>query len=34
MWLRCVGSWMGVGGFGVCSFGMSMVLGGVWLEGG
>ena len=28
-----VGSWMGVGGFRVCSCGVSVVLGGVWLEG-
>ena len=28
-----VGSWMSVGGFGVCSFGMIAVLCGVWLKG-
>ena len=41
VWLRCVVDgcgqlgWMGVHGFGACSFGMSVpvVLGGVWLEG-
>ena len=38
VWLRCVvygrGQLDGCGWFGsVCSFGMSVVLGGVWLEG-